>query len=83
MYADAIVELNTRIQELERDVALLMEKVNNAPIGGVGSEGGSVINELITKIQSIQTDMEKLNQTTNKMLEEKENLDTQSQVCFL
>ncbi|XP_033231365.1 uncharacterized protein LOC117182319 isoform X2 [Belonocnema kinseyi] len=78
MYAVAIPELNNRVQELEKDVAQLMERVNNSPMGGVGPEGGLIINDLVTKIQNIQSDMQTLNETTNKILKEKGNLDTQT-----
>ncbi|XP_076227323.1 uncharacterized protein LOC116429748 [Nomia melanderi] len=63
--------MKERILKLEKDVICLQEKVNSAPMAGV--TGSPELDELVSKIQSVQTDMEKLNQTADRLIDDREN----------
>ena len=78
-YISTIQELNEKLQQLEENVSNYVEKDKST--GETGPQESQIINELLTKICNIQTDMDKLNKTTYKILEEKKNSDTQTNVC--
>ncbi|XP_026674704.1 glutamine-rich protein 2-like [Ceratina calcarata] len=60
-----------RISKLEKDVSCLFEKVESAPMAGVA--GTADIEDLVAKIHEIQTEMEKLNQTADRLIDDREN----------
>lgn len=79
-FENATKELLQRVQELEKDVGCLIEKTNSGPMAGVGPEGAHGLGDLINKIQVIQADMENMNQTANKLLDDKETRQTHTNV---
>nr|XP_033322686.1 myosin-4-like [Megalopta genalis] len=68
---DEINIINERLSRLEKDVICLQELVNSAPMAGM--TGNAELDELVSKIQSVQDDMEKLNQTADRLIDDKEN----------
>lgn len=80
-YGNAMQDLVQRVQELEKDVGCLMEKSNSAPMAGVDPEGPQGLGDLLNKIQTIQSDMENINQTANRLLDDRENRETHTNVC--
>ncbi|XP_076647145.1 uncharacterized protein LOC143355862 [Halictus rubicundus] len=66
-----ITAMNERISRLEKDVICLQEFVNSGPMAGV--TGNAELDELVSKITSVQSDMEKLNQTADRLIDDKEN----------
>ncbi|XP_076299008.1 uncharacterized protein LOC143217998 isoform X3 [Lasioglossum baleicum] len=66
-----ITTMNERILKLEKDVICLQEMVNSGPMAGV--TGSAELDELVSKITSVQNDMEKLNQTADRLIDDKEN----------
>ncbi|XP_048514989.1 uncharacterized protein LOC125501904 [Athalia rosae] len=76
MFEQATQEILRRVHELEKDVGCLIEKSNSAPMAGVATDGSQAISELVGKIQTIQTDMENMNQTANRLLDERETRET-------
>ncbi|XP_017797557.1 PREDICTED: uncharacterized protein LOC108578690 [Habropoda laboriosa] len=71
MDTDELHVLNERISKLEKDVTCLYEKVNSAPMAGVS--GSSDVDDLMSKVQEIQNEMEKLNQTADRLIDDREN----------
>lgn len=63
--------MKDRILKLEKEVICLQEKVNSAPMAGV--TGSPELDELVSKIQGVQTDMKKLNQTADRLIDDREN----------
>ncbi|CAL7944833.1 unnamed protein product [Xylocopa violacea] len=63
--------IQERISKLEKDVTCLFEKVESAPMAGV--TGTADIDDLGSKIHEIQTEMEKLNQTADRLIDDREN----------
>ncbi|XP_046587875.1 uncharacterized protein LOC124293023 [Neodiprion lecontei] len=76
MFGNATQDLVQRVQDLEKDVGCLIEKANSAPMAGVTSDGSQNLGDLINKIQTIQSDMESINQTANRLLDDKETRET-------
>nr|XP_003705842.1 PREDICTED: uncharacterized protein LOC100883897 [Megachile rotundata] len=64
-------ELKQRVGKLEKDVVCLFEKVESAPMAGVS--GNAELDELVSKIQGIQNDMDKLHQTADRLIDDREN----------
>ncbi|XP_078052117.1 uncharacterized protein LOC144478238 [Augochlora pura] len=71
---DEINTINERLLRLEKDVICLQEFVNSAPMAGMS--GNPELDDLVSKIQSVQSDMEKLNQTADRLIDDKENRET-------
>ncbi|XP_076766930.1 uncharacterized protein LOC143433479 [Xylocopa sonorina] len=63
--------IEERVSKLEKDVTCLYEKVESAPMAGV--TGTADIDDLGSKIHEIQTEMEKLNQTADRLIDDREN----------
>ncbi|OAD56392.1 Glutamine-rich protein 2 [Eufriesea mexicana] len=63
--------LKERISKLEKDVSCLYEKVESAPMAGV--VGAADVEDLVSKINEIQSDMEKMNQTADRLIDDREN----------
>lgn len=66
-YNKALSDVVERLDKLEKNVAHLQEKVDEA------EAKTNVINELVAKIREIETNMERLGQTADKLLEDKES----------
>ncbi|XP_076664147.1 uncharacterized protein LOC143366725 isoform X2 [Andrena cerasifolii] len=71
MDSDTLTYINERLTKLEKDVACLNEKVDSAP--PAGTTGSAELDDLVSKIHGIQTDMEKLNQTADHLIDDREN----------
>ncbi|XP_034195382.2 uncharacterized protein LOC117611545 isoform X1 [Osmia lignaria lignaria] len=69
--SEQLQEMRERIGKLEKDVSCLFEKVESAPMAGVS--GNAELDDLVSKIQGIQTDMDKLNQTADNLIDDREN----------
>ncbi|KAK2579363.1 hypothetical protein KPH14_000983 [Odynerus spinipes] len=63
--------MDARVKKLEEEVALILEKLSNITIPG--ESGDDELNELVSKIQGIQEDMRKLNDTADRLIDEKED----------
>ncbi|CAK9805114.1 Glutamine-rich protein 2 [Anthophora plagiata] len=71
MSTDELHILKERVSKLEKDVSCLNEKVDSAPMAGVA--GSADIDDLMSKVQEIQGEMEKLNQTADRLIDDREN----------
>ncbi|XP_015436759.1 PREDICTED: uncharacterized protein LOC107192080 [Dufourea novaeangliae] len=71
VHTDDMKYIHQRVVKLEKDVLCLKEKMDNTPMAGV--TGNAELDELVSKIQSVQTDMEKLNQTADRLIDDREN----------
>ncbi|XP_046141438.1 glutamine-rich protein 2-like [Osmia bicornis bicornis] len=69
--SEQLQEMRERIGKLEKDVSCLFEKVESAPMAGVS--GNAELDDLVSKIQGIQIDMDKLNQTADHLIDDQEN----------
>ncbi|XP_024941332.1 uncharacterized protein LOC107268250 isoform X2 [Cephus cinctus] len=76
MYGDALHELGERVRAIEIDIGLIMEKVNSSSMNVMALEVSPGPNELVSKIQSIQADLERVSQTANRLLDEREARET-------
>ena len=68
--SEELHSIRERIAKLENDVIRLYEKVDTAPVAGVA---GTDIDELITRINDIQAEMEKLSQTADRLIDDRES----------
>ncbi|XP_044016622.1 uncharacterized protein LOC122858044 [Aphidius gifuensis] len=77
MYGEAIQNLEVRILSLEDSIKTINEKMCNLEDGLECSAGDGIqeIQELVTTIQGIQNDIEKINQTAARLCQEKEDRD--------
>lgn len=69
--SNTLTYINERLTKLEKDVACLNEKVDSAP--PAGTTGSAELDDLVSKIHGIQADMEKLNQTADHLIDDREN----------
>ncbi|XP_053976484.1 glutamine-rich protein 2-like [Hylaeus volcanicus] len=69
--SEVLKNMNERISKLEKDLICLREKVDSAPMAGV--TGSAELDELVATIHGVQTDMEKLNQTADRLIDDREN----------
>ncbi|CAD1473240.1 unnamed protein product [Heterotrigona itama] len=68
--SEELQDIRERIAKLEKDVICLFEKVDSAPMTGVA---GTDIDEFVTRINYIQTEMEKLSQTVDRLIDDRES----------
>ena len=71
MDSETLTYINERLTKLEKDVACLNQKVDSAP--PAGTTGSAELDDLVSKIHGIQADMEKLNQTADHLIDDREN----------
>ncbi|XP_076627618.1 uncharacterized protein LOC143344903 [Colletes latitarsis] len=71
MDSNTLKSINERILKLEKDLVCLTEKVDSAPMAG--TTGSAELDELVSTIHGIQTEMEKLNQTADRLIDDREN----------
>ncbi|XP_076249340.1 uncharacterized protein LOC143188783 [Calliopsis andreniformis] len=69
--SEAPTDINERLTKLEKDVQCLKEKIDSAPMAGIGRS--AELDELVAKIQGIQSEMQKLNQTADRLIDDREN----------
>lgn len=79
--SEGLQVLKERISKLEKDVSCLYEKVESAPMAGVA--GAADVEELVSKINEIQSDMEKMNQTADRLIDDRENREMHLNVSFI
>lgn len=70
-FEEALHDVTQRVDMLEKEVNSLIEKIDSVQITSSADDNG--INELVTKIKDIQADMERLGETADKLLEDKES----------
>lgn len=63
-----------RVIVLEKEIEYLSEKVN--VMQAMDKTNGIDINELVTKIQGIEADMEKIGETIDRLFDDKEKKET-------
>lgn len=77
-YADALRDLDSRVADLEKEMGCVTDRINSE--SGMGLDGGGGVADLVAKIQAIQADMEKMNQTASRLMDDKENRETHTSV---
>lgn len=75
-FEDTLHDIAQRVDTLEKEVGQLIEKMESLPVANSEHD----INELVTKVKDIQTDMERLGQTADKLLDDKESREAQLNV---
>ncbi|KAK9300709.1 hypothetical protein QLX08_006734 [Tetragonisca angustula] len=68
--SEELQSIRERLEKLEKDVTFLFEKVDSAPMAGVE---GADIDDLISRINDIQAEMEKLSQTVDRLIDDRES----------
>lgn len=71
-HSKALNNITERLDKLEKEVGGLLEKTDSLQ----ATDKVDDINELVAKIQEIETDMEKLGQITDKLIDDKESRET-------
>ncbi|XP_043277334.1 uncharacterized protein [Venturia canescens] len=72
-YEHSIEELEARVSELEKEIGCVNEKLNNDPMKLLGADGNGGVGDLVAKIQTMKSDMEKMNSLASRLMDEKEN----------
>lgn len=86
MYGEAMQNLDSRVGALENSIKDVNEKICNLENGlqcTGGGDGIQEIQELVTVIQGIQGDIDKINQTAARLCQEKEDRDLHTQVTLV
>lgn len=68
--SEELQDMRKRISKLEKDVINISDKVDKVQVTGVA--GTTNIDNLVSKYNEVQAEMEKLNQTADRLIDDRE-----------
>lgn len=78
-----IQNLEARVSELEKEIGCINEKLDSDPMRSLGANGTGGVEDLVAKIQTMKADMEKMNGLASRLMDEKENRESHTNVKSL
>lgn len=79
--SEELKDMRKRISKLEKDVITISDKVDKVQVSGVA--GATNIDNLVSKYNEVQAEMEKLNQTADRLIDDRETREMHLNVSIL
>lgn len=79
--SEELKDMRKRISKLEKDVITISDKVDKVQVSGVAD--ATNIDNLVSKYNEVQAEMEKLNQTADRLIDDRETREMHLNVSIL